>query len=684
MNKKLKKTIYVLLITILIFFVSYIWLWKILYTFDKDFLYNIKVLTKDHVHKDIIVVEVDDITHNKLWFPFDRQAYVTFLNNLEKAKPAVIWFDIFFADKSQNTKSDIALWKKFTQMWNIVNGIWIQKNTAMLPYTPFTKGVDLWFFKPKIDPKALKVYSVEPFLKPKSESWKYFESFSFAVLRKYYNILFWENNNTIDNSIINHKYNFFTEYRKTWVPLNENNEFVINFINPKAFKKESFYNIYSGNFNALDFKDKIVLIWATAQGIPDDFTIPYYWIIKWVYIHANVINNLLENNYVLFLNQNIEYLIWFLFILLLVYINIFHLQNFKITWISLGSVFLFIIIFFLYLILFISVYNTTWIYIVPNNPYEFVIILFLSFFASSITKFLIEDKNKALLSKALSEYVSADVAREILTSSWKINLNWENKRITMFFSDIAGFTTISEKMSPEELVSFLKIYLWEMSNIILDKRWFINKYEWDAIMALWWVFGHAERYWVLDACESCLLQQKTLKALNEKWIAEWQHTLSVRMWIHTWPAIIWNIWATWRKMEFTALWDNVNLASRLEWVNKYYKTNICASEDIYNDAKDLYTFRYLDEIKVKWKDNAIKIYELISRIWEESDFQKDIISKFEKAISLYQEQNFIQALEIFKQLELLWDAPSWVYLERCEKFMHSNDGFNWITTMEEK
>ncbi len=176
----------------------------------------------------------------------------------------------------------------------------------------------------------------------------------------------------------------------------------------------------------------------------------------------------------------------------------------------------------------------------------------------------------------------------------------KKKKLAIYFSDIEWFTTISEKFEPEDLVWFLREYLSEMSDIIMDENWFINKYEWDAIMALWWSFIEYDK-WAYYSCLSAIKQQALLKTLNNDWKERWFAEIKVRIWIHTWEAIVWNIGSTWRKMEYTALWDSVNLASRLEWVNKFYWTYICVSEDIYIETAEYFEFRYLDIIKVKWK-----------------------------------------------------------------------------------
>jgi adenylate cyclase len=264
-------------------------------------------------------------------------------------------------------------------------------------------------------------------------------------------------------------------------------------------------------------------------------------------------------------------------------------------------------------------------------------------------------------------------------------LDWERKRVAIYFSDIEWFTSISEKMQAEELVAFLREFLSEMSDVILDEKWFINKYEWDAIMALWWVFidDNKSSYY---ACSVSLKQQILLNELNKKWQNEWISKVKVRIGLHIWEAIVWNIGSQGRKMEFTALWDSVNLASRLEWVNKFYWTYICVSEDIYKENKWNFEFRYLDTIRVKWKDNPVKIYELLDLKWELKKEKRQIFKKFNEAIELYKARDFIQAKTIFEELIKLWDKPSEEYLRRCKIYIRKKPREDWdrIWDFEEK
>jgi adenylate cyclase len=310
----------------------------------------------------------------------------------------------------------------------------------------------------------------------------------------------------------------------------------------------------------------------------------------------------------------------------------------------------------------------------------------LSTVISNIVKYIIENKDKTKLNTALSEYVSKDIADEILSWEWNINLEWDKKRIAIFFSDIEWFTTISESFSPEKLISFLKDYLSEMSEIIFSNKWFVNKYEWDAIMALRWVFEKEPGNISKSACDTALLQKQRLIEFNEKWTKKWLPLIKVRIWINTWEAIIWNIWYIWKKLEFTAIWDNVNLASRLESINKFYSTYICVSESVYNETKDLFEYRYLDKIKVKWKNIALNIYELLSNKWKLKKKEKDIYTKFWKWITFYLNRDFDKALELFVELSELWDPPSFIYKERCLTYIKNPPLDNWdkVWTMTEK
>ena len=658
-----------------------------LYIFDKKIQDLYFVFNDINVNKNIIIVEIDEdtlswrkdinwkITLEWLWrFPFDRKHYAKVIDNLNNAWASIIAMDIIFWEKSDNY-SDNLLSESIRKSWNVI--LWLWPNTSgviQYPYDKFWKYIlHSGYFAPNIDKTTNVVYSIRPFSKFRGSD-KIIDHFTIAIIKSFYSKIY------NDSDILNSKVLSYPNKLVVWDKIElirsttYQNEVLINYVDSSKFTKRSFLDIYNNQFDKNLFNDKIVLIWATAKGIKDIFNTPI-WTEYWVYTHANMINTVLTKNWIKYFNENLEWILIFLLIIVSVYFNI-SKSSYVLILSNLSLIALFILG-----VLYITILTTTLL----NFPVELFLSLLLSLTISNVLKYLIENKNKSRLNKALSEYVSIDVANEILSGEWKINLDWEDKKIAIFFSDIEWFTSISEKFSAEQLVSFLREYLGEMSDVIMDEKWFINKYEWDAIMALWWVFWNdwAETYRV---CVAALQQQNILNELNKSWMEKWFSRIKVRIWIHFWNAIIWNIWSEWRKMEFTALWDSVNLASRLEWVNKYYWTYICVSEEIYEKENENFEFRYLDQIRVKWKENSVKIYELISWKWDLTEKQDDILFDFKVAINLYKERKFEEALHVFSKLAGKWDWPSITYKERCEIYIKTPPlkNWDWVWTMKNK
>ena len=676
-TKKINSFFKALISGIGIFVLIFVFLQSFLVWLDLELRYWIKkIYSKNIISKDIILVEIDEKTTNKLWWPFNRENYIKTIENLKKSWAKIIALDVLFADKWNDKKIDEKLSKAFKKSWNIILWWKIEKNWSFtLPIfldENFSKNKNIdyyqnsvkkiWYYNPNINPYNWKIYSL--ISETKNKRWEKIEHFSFIIAKDYLE----------KNNIININKNRFWK------------EFFINYENPRLFKKESFINIYNGKFKKEDFKNKLVIIWYTAEWALDKYSIPEFWEVKWVYVIINTINNILTKTYIKFFNPIYEKILIFLLIFLIIYTNLKFIKLSQLKWFIFGTLSVLILLFIIYITIYYYYLETKNIYLLMIFPSEFIFAVFFAFFASIIFKYITEDKNKKLLNKALWEYISKDVAEEILHWDWKINLDWEKKNISILFSDIEGFTSISEKMEAKKLVSFLQKYLWNMSEIIMENKGFIDKYEWDAIMALWWIFWETYKTKTYDILYSALKQQEKLKILNKNFKIELWQEIKVRIWIHCWEAIVWNIWAIWKKMEFTALWDNVNLASRLGWVNKFYSTYICCSEDIYLKEKENFDFRFLDNIKVKWKNNWIKIFELLSEKWKITEIQEKIKNIFEEAIKFYFEKDFEKAIELFKKSEKLSDKTSTIFILRCKYFIKNppKDNWDWIWEMKEK
>lgn len=177
------------------------------------------------------------------------------------------------------------------------------------------------------------------------------------------------------------------------------------------------------------------------------------------------------------------------------------------------------------------------------------------------------------------------------------------------FTDIRNFSTLSENISPEELTEHLSEYLGLMSDIILKYNGTIDKYMGDGILAFWGAPKDQENSPEL-ACKAAIDCQKALSIANKKWIRNNRPEMFTRVGIHTGDVVVGNI-GTDRKLEYSIIGDAVNVASRIEGVNKKFATKILISEDTQDEVKNIFSTRYITDTKVKGRDKTVKLYELI-------------------------------------------------------------------------
>ncbi len=678
------RNILTLVLSVLIFWILY-FSSSYLYLINKNIqnnYYSFKRVFQQKVNPNIIIVTIDEKTLKWLWrFPFNREVYAKFLNNLKKYDIATIGFDIIFLDKT-NKKADNILIKAVNNTDNIVFWSIILEDWSIEESFNSYKNVWTflsWFLSPVVDIDNRIVYSFLPLL---NVNWINYEHFAIKILRSFYAHIY--ENNFIDyNKIGFYDTNYYNFDLNKKIPLSSSNkkDILINFTSSNNFEKISFIDIYNERSldqisKRIDFSDKILIVWATASWINDIFYTPNG-VEYWVYIHANIINTILTKNYIIYFNKNLEWVLIFFLILLSVYCTFSKSTFVVIIWNFLIFL-LFLVIIPFYIILFTN--------IIINFPSEIILALLLSLIISNIVKYIIEDKNKERLNTALSEYVWKDIAFEVLSWEWRVNLSWEKKNTIILFSDIKSFTTISEDFSPEDLVSFLREYLKEMSEIIVKNKGFIDKYEWDSIMALWGVFEKVTEEDFFSACNSIIEQQNRLKLLNKKWNAKFGINLYIRIWMHFWEVVVWNIWSKWTKLNFTALWNNVNIASRLDNVNKHFWTNMIVSENIYKKTKQSFIYRYLWKVILKWKYKYINIYELMWKKWAISKNTINLIGNFSKWLRLFLKGEIKEALEIFKILADNWDKPSIFYKNECINLLKKElpNDFEWVVNMKKK
>jgi len=667
---------------VVIFFLIVILLWP----FSKYLNFKIEhwvrrlISSYSRISKDIIIVAIDDDSIAQLWrFPFDRTRYINVLRNLKKAGAVVIGMDILFPEES-NRKSDWKFSEAIKYADNVVLGYATLGNGKFLePIKILKKNMKGYgYLTPSVDPNLKVATSIKLF---KDHDGKVIDPFFLNILRIYYSYIY------ADESFLNKEISVADAQYYDFIPwkiqipfMRRNiNKMYINFNLESRFQTVSFHDVFDAKkFKSLkekvDFKDKVVLIGTTAKGIKDIFMTPNG-IENGIYIHANAINTVFYRTYFSYINAYIEYLLLIVFTIVTLICGTMIKNKAWVFWSLFGSLIGFLVLYFILMKGGILL----------NYPiYGFVIVIFVLGF-SFYYKYTVEWADRIMLQQALSQYVSKEIAQLIMEKG-SLKQEWERKQITIFFSDIAGFTTISEKMTPEELVMFLRKYLTEFSDIIMEEKWFINKYEGDAIMALWGAFSENDRH-SFNACMGALKQQGKLLQLNKEWKEGKVGEIQVRMGIHTGEAIVGNIGSEGKKMEFTALGDSVNLASRLEGVNKYYGTCICVSESVFNENQKFFIFRYLDKIRVKGKNEPIQIYELVGLTGMIPEAKRKMMDEFDMAMKYYQTREFELAWKMFRRMaQEEKDGPSETYMKRCEMYMTQPPGDMWdgVWNMDEK
>jgi adenylate cyclase len=297
------------------------------------------------------------------------------------------------------------------------------------------------------------------------------------------------------------------------------------------------------------------------------------------------------------------------------------------------------------------------------------------------------EREKQFIRKAFSTYVSGDVVKEIIANPSLLQLGGVKRDMSAIFTDIKGFSTISEHLDPEDLVSLLNRYLTAMSDVVLVEKGTIDKYEGDAIIAF---FGapldlpdHA-----LRACVSAITMKKIENELN-KTILESKLApvpLLTRIGINTGAMVAGNM-GTENKMNYTIMGNAVNLAARLEGVNKQYGTWILASDDTVRRTEGNLLTRRLDRVRVVGINEPVQLHELVETLTDASPEQQEKVKLFHEALDLFEQRQWNQAREGFTAILARGDdPPSSVYLQRCETYLGKppEDAWDGVFNLSEK
>jgi adenylate cyclase len=452
------------------------------------------------------------------------------------------------------------------------------------------------------------------------------------------------------------------------IPTNESGQLLVNYLGPsRTFPHYSIADIVSGKIPPDTFRNKIVLVGATATGIFDLRVTPFSATYPGVEIHATVIDNILHGNFLTHSTLTLFFDICaIIFFGLLIGFLVPRLR--PVT--GMLAAFLLLAV-FVVINFFVFFKFNVWM----NLIYPFLTMTTI-YLGITIYHYFKEEREKKKIRGAFQYYLTASVINEMLKDPAKLKLGGDKKDLSVLFSDIRGFTTISEKLTPEELVSLLNEYLTVMTNQVFQQEGLLDKYMGDAIMA---VFGaplnqpdHARR-----ACLTALAMMRELRRLQEKWKNEGRPAFDIGIGINSGDMVVGNMGSQMR-FDYTVMGDMVNLGSRLEGTNKEYGTNIIISEFTYDVVKDGMCCRELDGVRVKGKLKPVKIYELLGEKKDEPDFNA-LIDAFAKALALYREGKWDEAIAAFQDVLYIRpsDYPATMYIERCKNLKEHPPAQPW-------
>jgi len=423
--------------------------------------------------------------------------------------------------------------------------------------------------------------------------------------------------------------------------------------------------------NKIAFGDKFVIIGRVDTGTTDVGVNPFHGQYINVGTHGVVLDTILSESFITPLG-----IWWSIFIMLIIVPVVFHFSGKFTPVVRASSGFGAILIVLIGAIL---LFRFSGIFL---GLFGFILAMIIAIIVREIIYYAGSEKEKHFIRTAFSTYVSSDVVKEIITDPSRLQLGGTKRHMTAIFTDVKGFSSISEKLDPEELVRLLNKYLSAMSDAILAEKGTIDKYEGDAIIAF---FGapldlkdHA-----LRACVSAIKIKKLELELN-KTIMEQNLSpipLITRIGINTGDMVAGNM-GTANKMNYTIMGNAVNLAARLEGVNKQYGTWILASEDTIREAHtegEILFYRKLDRVRVVGIDKPVRLCELIDLNSSAEEIDKKRITIFHEALSHFENREWKTAAEGFNEVLAIKadDETAKMYHERCQKFITTPPSASW-------
>ena len=460
-----------------------------------------------------------------------------------------------------------------------------------------------------------------------------------------------------------------------FIPTDENGQLLINYLGPpKTFPHVSISDILGGKIPKGAFQNRIVLVGATAMGTHDLRTTPVSPLYPGVEIHATAIDNILLQEFMTKPKWSMVFDMLAIIILgTLTGVALPRMSAVKGIFFAAG---LFLVYIFIARFLFVD--NRVWLNIVYP-----LLALAVNYTALTVYYYLTEERERKKIKGTFRHYVAPLVVERMLKDPDMLKLGGEEKVLTVLFCDLQGFTSYSEKYAPHEMITFLSEYFEKMSEQIFNYWGTLKEYVGDELMA---IFGapleqedHADR-----ACDAAIAMRDQLRALREEWSKIGRPPLRARTGINSGPMLIGNLGSKYR-FAYGALGDHVNLGSRLEGLNKQYKTEILIGENTARLVGNSFQLRQIDSVRVVGKQECVVVYELLARADTPlTEAQELVMSAYAAGYEAYCSQHWDDALGLFgRALEAIPDdGPSKTMAERCRYYQQSPPPDDWDCVFE--
>ena len=695
----------------------------------RDFYFNFR--GPEPASQDVIIIDLDEKSIKELGqWPWERDKFAQLLNNLTAYGAGIIGLDIVFAEADKTSP------KRLANQWGVdsttlpdydlilsqsvantptilgyvfdfdtqehqdeapqVPAIFIEKNKQIMEFLPQAVGVltnldviqEAGYssgYMNNIPDETGIIRSVPLMI-------KYDEVLYPSLAFEMYRIA------SSANKVITRYSEAGVEnvqMSKQYIPTDRFGRLYLNFRGPfKSYKYISAVDVINQTAKQEDIAGKFVLIGTSAYGLMDLRSTPMDSVIAGVEIHANMIDNLLQNDMLTKPSwsevADLSIMIFIIFIVMLLYSRLSLLPLTIVFFTTLA-----LIMYFNYYLLFTE-------YIIINSIFP-IIAMVISLTTVLGVNFMFEYSQKEMIKGKFASKVSADVMEDILKNPDSNSLDGAEREITVFFSDVRGFTNISEAMGDaKSLIKFMNQIMEPMTEIIIEEKGTIDKYIGDAIMAYWNapmdVDNHADR-----AVSASLKQLHTLQSLNETLRANPEFVnvtnmsdnnnvpiVDIGIGLNSGVAIVGEMGST-KRSDYTAIGDPINLGARLESLCKYYNSRLNISNFTKEQLTGEYIYRFLDLVTVKGKSEPIEIWQIHDFDNEEREplfysSKKALVEEldaYHKAIKLYKEAKFTDALKIFQDINS-WEHKSNlniydIYIERCEHYIEvPPENFNGV------